>query len=328
MIGHRHRIAAEMATASPGFRYDIERPARRYGILFALTFLLAALVVWLVLGLSLRGVSVAALVAAVFVANLWLLGRLPFQLQVLLVWAELLVLFIVFCLSFGLDLGFIVGRIPGLLGLGPGAGFLQGAILTLLICFAAITISTGLALAAALARLSSNGAAFGVATFYISFFRGTPLLLQVLLIYLGLPQLGFVIEAVPAGIAALSLCYGAYMAEIFRAGIQSIPRGQWDGARSLGFKDGRIMRLVILPQAMRLIVPPTGNQFIAMLKDSSLVSVMGVWELMYLARTYGRAEFKYMEMLITAALIYWALSAAFELLQARIERRFGKGVAV
>jgi polar amino acid transport system permease protein len=79
---------------------------------------------------------------------------------------------------------------------------------------------------------------------------------------------------------------------------------------------------------VRLIIPPTGNQFIAMLKDSSLVSVMGVWELMYLARNYGRAEFKYMEMLITAAVIYWLLSAVFELVQARLERRFGRGVSV
>ena len=88
------------------------------------------------------------------------------------------------------------------------------------------------------------------------------------------------------------------------------------------------MWLIMLPQAMRLIIPPTGNQFIAMLKDSSLVSVMGVWEIMYLARTHGRAEFKYMEMLIIAAMIYWALSSASRLVQARIEKRFGKGVAV
>ncbi len=161
-----------------------------------------------------------------------------------------------------------------------------------------------------------------MATFYISFFRGTPLLLQVYLIYLGLPQIGLVLDAVPSGVMALSLCYGAYMAEIFRAGIQGVPKGQREAAMALGLKSGLIMRKIILPQAMRLIIPPTGNQFIAMLKDSSLVSVMGVWELMFLARTQGRAEFKILEMLITAAIIYWIISVVFELVQARIERHY------
>ncbi|TIT44756.1 MAG: amino acid ABC transporter permease, partial [Mesorhizobium sp.] len=109
--------------------------------------------------------------------------------------------------------------------------------------------------------------------FYTSFFRGLPLLMQVYLIYLGLPQLGFVINAVPAGILALSLCYGAYMTEIFRSGIQSIDRGQWEASRSMGFGFALTMRRIILPQALPVIIPPTGNQFISMLKDSSLVSV-------------------------------------------------------
>ncbi len=105
----------------------------------------------------------------------------------------------------------------------------------------------------------------------------------------------------PAGILALSLCYGAYMTEIFRAGISSIPRGQWEASRAIGLTPFQAMTRVILPQSMRLIIPPTGNQFISMLKDSSLVSVIGVWELMFLARTQGRAEFRHLEMLITAA---------------------------
>jgi len=112
------------------------------------------------------------------------------------------------------------------------------------------------------------------------------------------------------------------MTEIFRAGIQSINKGQWEASRSLGFKFGRTMRSVILPQALPLIIPPTGNQFISMLKDSSLVSVIGVWELMFLARTLGARDFKHMEMLIIAALIYWALSICLELIQARIERHY------
>jgi polar amino acid transport system permease protein len=276
---------------------------------------------------SARWLTVVVL-SALAVSHLWLIARLPFPAQVGIVWAELLALFLLFFYSFDLSYGFIAERSPQLLGFGLRNGFLQGAALTLFICVVAIACSTAIALVAALARLSHSGAAFGVATFYNSFFRGTPLLLQVMLIYLGLPQIGIVISAVPAGIIALSLCYGAYMAEIFRAGILAVPDGQREAARALGLHEGLIMRLVILPQAMRLIIPPTGNQFIAMLKDSSLVSVMGAWEIMFLARTHGRAEFKYMEMLVTAALIYWVLSAMLELIQSRIERKFGKGVSV
>ena len=315
----------------------LERPGIRRALVFVATFGLALPFDWASgpLGSALPflpGIVVAVLGAGAMgtlvLVNLGALAHLPFPMQVVAMWLELVGLFVLFFWSFDLDYGFILSRLPGLLGLGAGQGFLAGAILTLFICTVAILASTVIALLAALGRLSGSGAACGLATFYVSFFRGTPLLLQVLLIYLGLPQLGLVLSAVPAGIIALALCYGAYMAEIFRAGIQAIGRGQWDGARSLGLTDGQTMRLVILPQALRLIVPPTGNQFIAMLKDSSLVSVMGAWELMYLARTYGRGEFKYMEMLITAAVIYWALSAAFELIQTRIERRFGKGVTV
>jgi polar amino acid transport system permease protein len=262
----------------------------------------------------------------VFVANVWAISRLPFHLQVLIAWIELLLLFLLFFYSFNLSYQYIFSRLHFLLGIGLRNGFLMGAALTLFICFAAMIVSTILALAAALGRLSSNGLMFGISTFYTSFFRGTPLLLQILLVYLGLPQIGIVLTPIPSAVIALSLCYGAYSAEIFRAGILAVPHGQPEAARALGLRESLIMWLVVLPQALRLIIPPLGNQFIAMLKDSSLVSVLGAWELMYMARTHGRAEFKYMEMLIAAALIYWAMSAAFELVQSRIERRFGKGV--
>lgn len=149
-----------------------------------------------------------------------------------------------------------------------------------------------------------------------------PLLVQLFVIYLGLPQVGFIVDPIPAAVAALSLCYGAYMTEIFRAGIESIPRGQWEAADALGMRRYETFRKIVLPQAMRVIVPPTGNQFIAMLKDSSLVSVVGVWDLMFVARAQGRADFRMLEMLITAALIYWLLSIVLEIAQARIERHY------
>jgi polar amino acid transport system permease protein len=265
-----------------------------------------------------------SLLAAGLLLNVWLIGHLPFRHQIVVAWVELIAMFLIFFWSFNLSYTYIWARLPFLLGLGLHAGFFMGAVLTLFICFVAIIASTVIALFAALGRLSRNGLAFGLSTFYTSFFRGTPLLLQILLVYLGLPQIGVVLTPIPSAIIALSLCYGAYTAEIFRAGIMGVGLGQREAARALGLRDGTIMWLIVLPQAMRLIIPPLGNQFIAMLKDSSLVSILGAWELMYMARTHGRAEFKYMEMLISAAMIYWALSITFETTQSRVEAYFGK----
>lgn len=265
-------------------------------------------------------------IAGLVVANFWVVAQLSRSSQIVIAWIELTALFLLFFYSFDLKYEVIQARLHFLLGFGLQNGFLLGAALTLFICIVSIALSFVVALMAALARLSKSGLAVGIATFYISFFRGTPLLLQILLIYKGLPEIGIIISAIPASIIALTLCYGAYMAEIFRAGIQAVPEGQREAGRAMGLSDARVMRLIVLPQAIRLIIPPTGNQFIAMLKDSSLVSVLGAWELMYLAQKYGRQEYRIMEMLITAALIYWGLSAMFELIQARIEKHYGKGV--
>ncbi|MBB2974385.1 amino acid ABC transporter permease [Mesorhizobium sp. RMAD-H1] len=258
----------------------------------------------------------AAAIALIAALNWSLLSQLPRRQQIVAVWVELFALLMMFFYSFDLSFAFIAKKI----------GFLitQGVFTTLYISVISIAIATAIALTGAIAKLSKNGVIYGLATFYTSLFRGLPLLMQIYLIYLGLPQVGYVISAVPAGILALSLCYGAYMTEIFRAGIESIPRGQTEGATALGLNPGQTMLLVILPQALRVIIPPTGNQFIAMLKDSSLVSVVGVWELMYLARTQGQTEFRHIEMLITASMIYWIMSMVLELLQSRIEKRFGR----
>jgi len=257
------------------------------------------------------------------ILNQTLRPGLLFKLRIALVWAGLLLAFLLFVHGFNLEFSFVAARLPSLLGfkLGPD-GFLQGVPLTLLICLASMAISLALGLISALGRMSHSALCFGLATFYTSFFRGTPLLLQVLLIYLGLPQLGPVPDAIPSGIAALSLCYGAYLSEIFRSSILSVPKGQWEAAQAQGFGSRRILLLVIMPQAIRVAIPPVGSMFISMLKDSSLVSVMGLWEIMFLAQSYGRAEFRYMEMLITAAVIYWVLSVVLELVQTWLESRF------
>jgi len=248
-----------------------------------------------------------------------------FRTRLYLTWTAMLVLFASFFLSFDLKFSIILDKLPNLIGLhlAPN-GFLQGAALTLFLCLCSIVASSLLGFAAALARLSSSAVAFGIASFYASFFRGTPLLIQILLIYLGLPQLGVVPGAVAAGVIALSLNYGAYLSEIFRAGILGVPHGQREASLALGLGETVIFWRVTLPQAMRTIIPPTTNQFISMLKDSSLISVMGVWEVMFLAQSYGRSSYRYIEMLTTAAIIYWLMSIALELIQARMERHYGK----
>jgi polar amino acid transport system permease protein len=249
-----------------------------------------------------------------------------FELRVVAVWVTLFVLFVLFFMSFGLKFDFILDKLPALAGLKlTRDGFIQGAALTLFVCFFSIIASSLLGLLSALGRLSSSAMFYGVSTFYTSFFRGTPLLVQIFLIYLGLPQLGPVPDAIPAGIIALSLNYGAYLSEIFRSGIISVPAGQREAGASLGLPKWVVFWTIILPQATRIVIPPTGSQFIAMLKDSSLISVMGVWEIMFLAQSFGRSSYRYIEMLTTAATIYWILSICFEIIQSRLEVKFGKG---
>ncbi|CDX52777.1 Polar amino acid ABC transporter, inner membrane subunit [Mesorhizobium plurifarium] len=254
--------------------------------------------------------------AVLFCLNVVMIGFAQFKVQVAVVWLELLILFLAFFNAFDLSLPFIWEKLPILLS--------QGLFTTIYVAAVSIFFACILAVFGAVAKLSGNGFAFAISSFYTSFFRGLPLLMQLYLIYLGLPQLGIVLDAVPSGVLALSLCYGAYMTEIFRAGIQSIDRGQWEASRSMGFGFSLTMRKIILPQALPVIIPPTGNNFISMLKDSSLVSIVGVWELMFLARSLGQATFKHMEMLMAVAFIYWILSACMEFIQARIERYYAR----
>jgi len=250
---------------------------------------------------------------------------LGFRAQVWLTWALLLVLMLGGLGRLGLDYRLIGEKLPFLLGLRLSpSGFVQGVVLTLLVTAMSMTAALALAVLTALGRLSRNPVAFALATFYASFFRGTPLLVQVLLIYLALPQFGIILSALTSGVMALSLNYGAYLAETIRAGIVSVPRGQAEAAAALGLSRVPAAWLIVAPQAMRIIIPPAGAQFVSMLKDSSLVSLMGLWELNFLAQSYGRSTYHYMEMLLTAAFIYWTLSIMLELVQHRLEVRFGR----
>lgn len=250
-----------------------------------------------------------------------------FRQKVWLTWAFLCVLLVMGFYRLRLDFGYVGQKLPFLLGirLSPD-GFIQGAVLTVFVTGCSMICASVIALLTALGRLSRNPVAFAIATFYASLFRGTPLMVQVLIIYLALPQVGVVLGGLTSGLIALSLNYGAYLAETIRSGLMAVPVGQREAAMALGLPRWVAAWKVIAPQALRLIIPPAGVLFVSMLKDSSLVSLMGLWELNFLAQSYARSTYHYMEMLLAAALIYWALSIVFELVQVRLERRFGKGV--
>ena len=215
----------------------------------------------------------------------------------------------------------------------------QGLPWTIIICGLAIILAVTLALFGALGRLSNSAVAQGVSSFYTSFFRGTPLIVQMFLIFLALPQLAppdlpglrdsLTLTALQAGIIALGLNYGAYMTEIFRAGIQSVGHGQVEAAEALGMTYRQRMRRIVLPQAVRVIIPPTGNEFIAMLKDSALISLLGSvvaqMEIFRRAQLVGRADFRPLEAFVVAAALYWILTTVFQFFQTRLERRLSTG---
>ena len=201
-----------------------------------------------------------------------------------------------------------------------------GAVQTVLISITSISVAMILAMLTALARLSNSPPLVAISTFYISLIRGTPLYLQIIFFFLALPQMGIFLSGFFAGVTALGLNYGAYMSEIFRAGILSVSKGQHEAATALGMNTRQKMRYIILPQALRLAIPPMGNEYIAMLKDSSLVSVTGfVHEILWRAQKVGRQKFKSLEALLIAALFYWMLTLLFTALQARVENRLGQG---
>lgn len=183
-----------------------------------------------------------------------------------------------------------------------------------------------LGLALALGRLSRNPAIKHPCLWYVNFVRGTPLLAQVYLIHFGFPQVfGYrPIGSVDAMIA-LSLNSAAYIAEIWRGGIESIERGQMEAARSLGMTYGQAMRFVILPQAFRRVIPSMGNEFIALLKESSLVSIIGMEDLMMKANMMAGRSFRPFEAYFTVALIYLTLTLTFARLVTRLEGRLSGG---
>jgi polar amino acid transport system permease protein len=250
--------------------------------------------------------------------------------KMIIAFAFLIAFMVATLIVLGLDFKFMAKWLPFVLA---GSGY------TFLVAFCAISLACILAVVGALGRLSTNPIFNSIATSYVSLIRGTPLLVQVYMWYLALPQIGKALEAygipgiqrlltlpaVPAGILALGVCYGAYMTETVRAGIQSIKIGQTEAAKALGMTTGQTMKRIIFPQALRVIIPPVSNEFIAMIKDSSLVSLMGVWELSYRAIKVGRRHFQSLEMLIMVAFIYWIMCMVLQFVQEKIEKHMARG---
>ena len=197
-------------------------------------------------------------------------------------------------------------------------------VMTLFLGVTAFILGSVIGLAVALARLFGAAPLRALAVGYVSVIRGTPLLVQLLLVYFGLPQFGIILEPVPAALVALSLHAGAYLAENFRAGILGVDKGQWEAAYALGMPFAKAFRRVAFPQAARIATPPVGSRFIALIKDTSLASVVTVVELTSVAESIGSSTFRYMEMFVIVAVIYWLVNSLLSVGQEVLERRIAR----
>ncbi|URZ04916.1 amino acid ABC transporter permease [Clostridium felsineum] len=198
---------------------------------------------------------------------------------------------------------------------------LQGTIVTIQLTFMAIIFGCLIALLVAILKVSSNKILNAIGGFYTWIFRGTPLLLQLYVFYYGLPALNIDITATQAAILGLSLNSGAYIAEIIRGGIIAIDKGQFEAAKALGFTYGQTMRKIILPQAVRVIIPPMGNEFIALIKDTSLVSVITMEELLRKAQLLVSASGDAVTPYVMTGVFYLILTTVFTFLFSRVERK-------
>ena len=198
---------------------------------------------------------------------------------------------------------------------------------TIPLALASFAIGLVLALGVALLRLSKNRVLSGIARFYISVIRGTPLLVQLFVIFYGLPSLGLVIDPWPSAIIAFSLNVGGYGAEVIRAAILSVPKGQWEAGYTIGMSNGMTLRRLILPQAARVSVPPLSNTFISLVKDTSLASLILVTELFRVAQEIAAFSQEFMLLYLEAALIYWIICIVLAGGQGMLEKRLDRYVA-
>lgn len=198
---------------------------------------------------------------------------------------------------------------------------------TIPLSLASFAIGLVIALGMALLRLSRNIVLSGIARFYISVIRGTPLLVQLFVIFYGLPAINVTIDPFPAAVIAFSLNVGGYAAEVIRAAILSVPRGQWEAAHTVGLSPRKTLTRIVLPQAARVSVPPLSNTFISLVKDSSLASLILVTELFRQAQNIAAFSYEFMAVYLEAALIYWLFCLVLSSGQSVIERRLDRYVA-
>jgi cystine transport system permease protein len=201
-----------------------------------------------------------------------------------------------------------------------------GTVATIGIGLASFLLALPVGLGVAVVRLYGFGAARGLARVLVSFICGTPLLVQVLLLYYGLPQIGVVLPPIPTVIAAFALHSGAFVSEDLRGAISSVDRGQWDAGAALGASRRLVLLLIVLPQALRAVVPTLGTRFIGAMKETSLASVVTVVELTRVAEKIGSSSFRYLEMFVIVAGIYWVISFVIARLQIAMETRMRRGV--
>lgn len=201
---------------------------------------------------------------------------------------------------------------------------LKGAYYTLLITMVSMFFGFILALIVAFARLKGNIVVRNIAMFYVSVFRGTPILVQIFIIYYGLPDYGIRLGPLTAAFLSLSLNIGAFLSETFRGAILSVSKGQTEAAMSLGFSPWQTIYKVVLPQAARVAIPPMGNTFIGMLKETSLVSIVTVTELLRTAQLLIAQYYIAMPFYIAIAVMYWLMSLLFSNLLTRVEKKLSK----
>jgi polar amino acid transport system permease protein len=202
---------------------------------------------------------------------------------------------------------------------------LRGAAITIEMTFTVMAISLVLGLIVALARVTRFRPIRAFATFYVEVIRGTPCLLQLFYIYFVLPAFGIRLAAFTAGVIGLTVNYAAYMSEVYRAGIQAVVKGQLEAAQALGMSRSLMMRLIILPQAIRIIVPPLGNHFISLFKDTSLASIVTVKELIFAGQIIAATNFQYFTIFTLIGIIYIAISYPGSLGVQYLERRMKIG---
>jgi len=204
---------------------------------------------------------------------------------------------------------------------------LEGAWTTIWLSVVVMTLGLLLGLLAAVMNMSRSRLFRSVAGFYLWIMRGTPLLVQLIIIYTGLPQVGIKLNVVQSALLGFSLNEGAYLSEIIRAGILSVPKGQFDAARAVGMDYPTLMRVIVLPQAARVIIPPLGNNFNGLLKTTSITSVISMEELLRRSQMLIQVDFRVLEIFVVAALYYLVMITAWGVVQRRLEAHFGRSVA-